>query len=141
MKLYCGSKKIEGGRTSHLYVVSNKIPPKAALKSYQTRWAIEVLFGHMKKKGFDLESTHLRDRRKIDKLLAVVSLAFLFTLGWGVLVKQQGSLNARQKRKSVFRLALDMLIGMFNNPERNKLIIKLFHEWITSDQEPLIFVV
>ena len=88
-----------------------------------------------------MESTHLRDRRKIDKLLAVVSLAFLFTLGWGVLVKQQGSLNARQKRKSVFRLALDMLIGMFNNPERNKLIIKLFHEWITSDQEPLIFVV
>jgi hypothetical protein len=141
MKLYFGSKKIEGGRTSHLYVVSNKIPPKAALKSYQTRWAIEVLFGHMKKKGFDLESTHLRDRRKIDKLLAVVSLAFLFTLGWGVLVKQQGSLNARQKRKSVFRLALDMLIEMFNNPERNKLIIKLFHEWITSDQEPLIFVV
>ncbi|MFT5632488.1 MAG: hypothetical protein ACI9SQ_000194, partial [Rubritalea sp.] len=53
----------------------------------------------------------------------------------------QGSLNARQKRKSVFRLALDMLIEMFNNPERNKLIIKLFHEWITSDQEPLIFVV
>jgi hypothetical protein len=57
------------------------------------------------------------------------------------LVKQQGSLNARQKRKSVFRLALDMLIEMFNNPERNKLIIKLFHEWIISDQEPLIFVV
>jgi hypothetical protein len=50
-----------------------------ASEDSQTRWAIEVLFGHLKKKGIDLESTHLRDRRKIDKLLAVVSLAFLFT--------------------------------------------------------------
>ena len=56
-------------------------------------------------------------------------------------MKQQGPLNARQKRKSVFRLALDMLIEMFNNPDRNKLKIRLFHEWVTSDQEPLVFVV
>ena len=142
MKLYFASKKIENGRTSHLYVVSNKIPPKEALKAYQTRWAIEVLFGHLKKKGFDLESTHLRDRCKIDKLLAVVSLAFLFTLGWGVLLKeQQKNLTARQKRKSVFRLALDTLIEMLNNPDRNKQKISMFHEWITSRREPEIFVV
>lgn len=141
MELYFGSKQIQGGRTSHLYVVSNKIAPKEALKAYQTRWAIEVLFGHLKRKGFDLESTHLRDRRKIDKLLAVVSLAFLFTLGWGVLLKQQGDLSARQKRKSIFRLALDMLIEMFNKPDYNKQKIKMFHEWITSDREPEIFVV
>jgi hypothetical protein len=142
MKLYFGSKKNESGRASHLYVVSNKMPPKEALKAYKTRWAIEVLFGHLKKKGFDLESTHLRDRRKIDKLLAVVSLAFLFTLGWGVLLKeQQGQLTARQKRKSIFRLALDALIEMFNNPDRNRQKISMFYEWITSIREPSIFVV
>lgn len=142
MELYFGSKKIEKGRTSHLYVVSNKIPPKEALKSYQTRWAIEVLFGHLKQKGFDLESTHLRDRRKIDKLLAVVSLAFLFTLGWGVLLKEQKkNLTARQKRKSIFRLALDTLIEMLNRPDRNKQKISMFHEWVTSDREPENFVV
>ncbi len=76
------SQDIEKGRSSHLYVVSNKILPKEALKAYQTGWAIEVLFGHLKNKGFGLESPNLRDRRKIDKLLAVVSLAFLFTPGW-----------------------------------------------------------
>ena len=123
-------------------MVSNKILPREALKAYQTRWAIEVLFGHLKKKGFDLESTHLRDRRKIDKLLAVVSLAFLFTLGWGVILKeQQGQLTARQKRKSIFRLALDILIEMLNNPDHNKQKISMFHEWITSNREPSIFVV
>ena len=142
MKLYFGSKNIENGRTSHLYIVSNKILPKEAIKAYQTRWAIEVLFGHMKKKGFDLESTHLRDRRKIDKLLAVVSLAFLFTLGWGLLLKeQQGRLSAREKRKSVFRLALDVLIEMFNKPDRNQKKISMFHEWLASDREPANFVV
>ncbi len=141
MKLYFGSKKIEQGRSSHLYVVSNKMPPKEALKAYHTRWAIEVLFGHMKKKGFDLESTHLSDRRKIDKLLAVVALAFLFTLGWGVMLKEKNELTARQKRKSVFRLALDLLIEMFDRPKANKKKINMFHMWITSDTEPLIFVV
>ena len=142
MKLYFGSKGIDDGRTSNLYVVSNKIPPKEALKAYQTRWSIEVLFGHLKKKGFDLESTHLRDRRKIDKLLAVVSLAFLFTLGWGVLLKEQeGHLSARQKRKSIFRLALDILIEMLNRPDRNKKRISMFHEWIALERQPEIFVV
>jgi hypothetical protein len=142
MELYFSSKLIENGRTSHLYVVSNKLLPKAALEAYLTRWAIEVLFGHLKKKGFDLESTHLRDRRKIDKLLAVVTLAFLFTLGWGVLLKEQTQhLSARQKRKSIFRLALDALIEMLNKPHRNQQKINMFHDWITSKTQPSIFVV
>ena len=76
LELYFGSKKINNGRTSHLYVVSNKLPPNKALKSYKKRWAIEVLFGHLKKKGFNLESTHLRERRRIDKLVAVLLWLF-----------------------------------------------------------------
>ena len=66
LQLYFGSKIITNGRTSHLYVVSNRLTPNKALKAYRKRWAIEVLFGHLKKKGFDLESTHLREHRRID---------------------------------------------------------------------------
>ena len=117
MKLYFAGKTITNGRTSHLYVVSNKLKPEQALEAYQKRWSIEVLFGHLKKKGFNLEDTHLRERRKIDKLIAVLTLAFLFAFGWGIWLKDQANqglinLNAHQKRKSIFRLALDMLISI-----------------------------
>ena len=142
LKLYFGSKKINNGRTSHLYVVSNKLPPNKALKSYKKRWAIEVLFGHLKKKGFNLESTHLRERRRIDKLVAVLALAFLYTLGWGVLLKQKMSkLTAHQKRKSVFRLALDLLAELFSDPDRNHLKIREFNDWISSSDAIINFVV
>ena len=66
MNLYFASKEITNGRTSHFYVVSNRLKPAATLVAYQKRWSIEALFGHLKKKGFNLEDTHLRERRKID---------------------------------------------------------------------------
>jgi len=142
LELYFGSKRITNGRTSHLYVVSNQLPPNKALKAYKTRWAIEVLFGHLKKKGFDLEATHLRERRRIDKLVSVLALAFLYTLGWGVLLKQQmNKLTAHQKRKSVFRLALDLLAEIFNKPGRNRHKIKEFDDWIASSAPLPNFVV
>ena len=142
LQLYFGSKIITNGRTSHLYVVSNRLTPNKALKAYRKRWAIEVLFGHLKKKGFDLESTHLRERRRIDKLVAVLALAFLYTIGWGVLLKEQmGQLSAQQKRKSVFRLALDLLAEFFDKPERNRHKIREFDDWIASSTPLQNFVV
>ena len=142
MQLYFASKEIKNGRTSHLYVVSNRLTPKKALKAYAKRWAIEVLFGHLKKKGFDLESTHLRERRRIDKLIAVLALAFLYTIGWGIYLKETtAKLTARQKRKSVFRLALDLLAEMFCNPHRNRYKINDFGDWVESKIKLQKFVV
>jgi hypothetical protein len=43
---------------------------------YRLRWGIEQLFSHLKKRGFDLEATHMREARKLEKLFALVTLAF-----------------------------------------------------------------
>gem|GEM_PF-4945449 len=76
------------------------IKPKYALKVQHARKAIAVLCVHFKKRGFDLESTYLRDRRKIHKLLIMVTLAFLFALRCGLLLKENTQqLRNRQKRK------------------------------------------
>ena len=132
--LYFGVKRIPKGRTTYLYVVSNKLSPKAALEMYQKRWSIEVLFGHLKKKGFNLEDTHLTEKTKVDKMMAVVSLAFFYTLGWGMLLKANTEkLTTRQKRKSLFRLALDGITQILEKPENNKELDLLFLSWINSD--------
>jgi len=148
MNLYFASKKMLRGRTSYLYVVSNRLKPSEALAAYKKRWSIEVLFGHLKKKGFNLEATHLKERRKIDKLIAVLALAFLFAFGWGAWLKNQSNkgiinLNAHQKRKSIFRLALDRLTAVFKRKSGEKHCHKShsFVQFINSEISPLIFVV
>jgi len=83
----------------------------------------------------------MSDRRKINKLIAVLALAFLFTIGWGILMKENNTLTAHQKRKSVFRLALDSLNSMMAQPSKHKEEIKLFDQWLSSQLEPSIFVV
>ena len=139
MKLYFGVKTIKKGRADYLYVVSNRFPPIEALKEYRHRWSIEVFFGHLKKKGFNLENTHMSHRAKIDKLVAVLALAFLFTIGFGLLLRENNTLNAYDKRKSTFRLALDTLESMLSKPSKYKGRNELFDQWISSETEPSIF--
>jgi len=86
MPLFFANKVIQnkGRRDSHLYVVSNRFSGRDALALYRMRWGIEQLFSHLKKRGFDLEATHMTDASKLEKLFAIVSLAFLFVFfDWG----------------------------------------------------------
>lgn len=43
---------------------------------YRRRWSIETCFQALKRRGFDLESTHLKDLAKLKKLVALVSIAY-----------------------------------------------------------------
>ena len=51
---------------------------------YKKRWRIECFFQNVKKRGFDLESTHLRDLDKLKKLLALVSIAYAVVANVGL---------------------------------------------------------
>ena len=140
LNLYFGVKAIKKGRTDYLYVISNRFTPLEALEEYRHRWSIEVFFGHLKKKGFNLENTHMSQKVKMDKLIAVLSLSFLFTMGFGLLLREKKTLNAHDKRKSVFRLALDTLESMLCKPKKYKDSERIFDQWIRADIEPSNFV-
>lgn len=51
---------------------------------YRKRWTIEAFFQNVKKRGFNLGETHLRKRCKLKKMVAMVSLAYAFTLNMGL---------------------------------------------------------
>ena len=114
LKFYFAAKAINRGRDSHLYVVSNKFKAKDALKIYKQRWSIELLFSHLKKRGFNLEDTHMTEAAKIERLFGVVTLSFLTTYSWGLILSANTSLNATEKRKSIFRLGLESLMELFD---------------------------
>lgn len=51
---------------------------------YKKRWRIECFFQNIKKRGFDLEDTHLIDFEKLKKLMAMVSIAYAFAANMGL---------------------------------------------------------
>ena len=64
----------------YLIIVTNVKPdaaqPEQAIKIYAIRWEIETLFGCLKSKGFHFEDTHIVNRDRIKKLIAVLAIAF-----------------------------------------------------------------
>jgi hypothetical protein len=84
------------------------------LADYRLRWGIESLFGALKSRGFDLESTHLHHRERLERLLALLALAFGWAHRTGLWVAEHvraPRLIAKYGRraKSLFRLGLDSL--------------------------------
>jgi len=86
------------------------------LEIYKLRWGIEQLFSHLKKRGFDLGAMHMTDGSKLEKLFALVSLAFLISFGWGLHLRKIRKTNQAMRRKSLFRQGLEGILRLLNNP-------------------------
>ena len=93
--------------------------PATPLADYAQRWGIETLFGVFKTRGFCLESTHFRDRKRLSKLIALLSLAVAWALKTGLWLHQQKPIPLKKhgyKAKSFFRNGFDFLRRIFSNP-------------------------
>lgn len=82
------------------------------LALYGQRWSIETSFGAFKRRGFDLESTHLRSPERLERLVGVLAVALLWAVKVGLWCHQQAPIRLkRHGRRSVslFRYGLDYL--------------------------------
>ena len=52
--------------------------PEESLEKYAKRWQIETLFKAFKSSGFNLEDTHVTQMDRIEKLVLLVMLAFVW---------------------------------------------------------------
>lgn len=59
-------------------------PAKFMGQFYRKRWTIEACFQNLKKRGFNLELTHLKCFNKLKKLVALVSIAYGFCASLGL---------------------------------------------------------
>ena len=113
--------RLAGGE--YIIVVSNR-DPKTALSLYAKRWQIECLFKALKSSGFNFEATHLKHLERIDTLLAVVSLAFLWALKVGEFVHRRlkpiPTKTHGRRQKSLFRTGLDHLRHSLANAATQK---------------------
>lgn len=74
--------------SEYLYLFGN-VEPKVMGQLYRKRWSIESCFQNLKGRGFDLEETHLQCRKKLSKLLGLVSLTYAFCVSMGVYLHQK----------------------------------------------------
>jgi len=108
---------VSGMKTKDGYciVLSNKENTEA-LQIYRKRWTIENMFGAFKTRGFNFEDTHLNQLYKIEKLLILISIAYLWSVLVSIWLDTKGTIRLNKygrKTISYFRRGLNYLINMF----------------------------
>ncbi|WP_434979134.1 IS4 family transposase [Daejeonia sp. YH14] len=106
------TKSVVQGKVELLVLVSfNK--PDEALSYYRERWQIETLFRGMKSSGFNIEDTHLMALDRLEKLMMLTMMAFIWCYLIGdyidtqikpIKIKKHG-----RRAKSCFKYGLDYL--------------------------------
>jgi len=122
-----------------LLILTNTDVQKA-IDIYRNRWSIEVFFQSIKKRGFNLESTHLTDLLKLKKLFAMVCLAFCACLYTGLY--KHDKIKPMKKKKngykpfSFFRYGLDeMRKALLHSHKLENRLLQIFDYLISRLKE------
>ncbi len=112
-RLYLAGQQISD--REYLILISDQ-PLKHGRQIYGERWGIEVFFGTCKSRGFNFEDTHLTKLDRINTLIFILAIAFIWALKTGEMLLEYGhqiSIKQFKKRRaklvSIFRLGLDHL--------------------------------
>jgi Transposase DDE domain len=100
-----------------LIVVANR-KPQSAITDYAKRWGIETLFGCLKTREFCLEATHLKDPERLERMIALLTIALCWAFKTGEWLAEQQPIKIKshgRKAKSIFRVGLDYLRHIFLN--------------------------
>jgi hypothetical protein len=118
----------------YLIVITN-LDRFNATQIYRERWKIESLFSCIKTRGLPMESTHMTETEKKKKLMALVSIGFVWSYVTGL---WQDDLNPIKKKKhgrkakSIFRNGLDYIRGILDNitvkAKDFSMLIKIFFQ-------------
>lgn len=110
---YLSAAKIMADGKPELLILVSFNKPDQALSYYRERWQIETLFRGMKSSGFNIEDTHVTDLERLEKLLLLTMIAFVWCYRVGdyldrqikpIKIKKHG-----RRAKSVFKYGLDYI--------------------------------
>jgi len=124
---YCYISGCKLNKGEYLIVISyNK--PKLAKQDYRQRWQIEMCFKAMKSSGFDIEKTHLTELDRIEKLILLVMIAFVWCYKVGIYLHKLNPIKIKKhgrKAITIFKYGLNYIANYFLNV-LNQTVINLF---------------
>jgi hypothetical protein len=92
--------------------------PQEAQGDYAERWQIEMCSKAMKSSGFDIEGTHLTDLARLEKLVLLIMVAFVWCYKVGIYLHGIRPIKVKKhgrKAKSIFRYGLDYISNCLLN--------------------------
>ena len=118
MLLICIKSQKQKRRTGNAIIVSfNK--PEQAHSLYKERWQIETAFKALKSSGFNIEDTHLTEIDRINKLFAMVIVAFTWAYKAGIYLNDIKPIKIKKhgrRAKSIFKYGLVFIASvLFSN--------------------------
>ena len=82
-----------------------------------------MCFKAMKSSGFDIEKTHLQNSQRIEKLILLVMIAFVWCYKIGIYLHKRNPITVKKhgrKAKSIFKHGLNFLANVLLNSENQK---------------------
>lgn len=134
-------------KNERIYLVSNKSNINAFML-YTRRWTIENMFGHLKSKGFNLESSRITKTNRLSNLFLLMSIAYAITVKLGnfinsfkpiktKLIKEQNR-TRQTKEFSLFNLGYNFLKNIYTNYLNNTVVLKQLHRLLNSEPDACI---
>lgn len=97
------------------------VDPSRAMDLYRERWSIETLFAALKSRGLDMEETHVTVPARVERLIGLLALAFLWVRLIGERrTRREGPPRRNthgRRQRSVFRYGLDQLRSILSTPK------------------------
>lgn len=89
---------------SLLILASNYVHHTQLCEVYRKRWAIEICFKNLKSNGFNLESTHMTDLKKLSRLMFILAVASAITIKTGILRSFEKPIKILKHGRAAFSL-------------------------------------
>lgn len=100
----------KAGEDKPWLLATNRVTRRATLQAYRRRMWIEEMFGDLKGKGFDLESSHLCHFARLSRLTLAVALIYVWSISVGARAIKNGQrhwVDRKDRRDlSVFQIGL-----------------------------------
>lgn len=117
-------KNKDGKPELQIIVSYNK--PETAINSYKDRWQIETCFRALKTSGFNIEDTHMVHLIRIERMFAIVIMAFAWAYRVGIYKDEQIKpiriLKNGRRAKSIFKYGLEHIANQLLNPSAKQKI-------------------
>jgi len=117
---YLSASKVKNKQgIPELQIIVSFNKPDQAQSLYKERWQIETAFRALKSSGFNIEDTHLTDIDRINKLFALVLVAFVWAYKVGIFLDAICPIKVKKhgrKTHSLFKYGLTYLANvLFTN--------------------------
>ena len=97
----------EKGSDDPWYIATDTAADARTLKEFEKRFYVEPMFADFKSRGFDIERTRIQNSDRIDRMILIVVIAYLFIAQHGLRCIRYGMRTFFEKRRrfySLFRL-------------------------------------